>query len=33
MRLVKVKPKPLQAYTGPEGSRRLRFLEFKAFGR
>jgi len=23
---------PLQAWTGPEGSRRLRFPDFKAFG-
>ena len=29
---VKVKAIPLQAWTGPEGSRRVRLLDFKAIG-
>jgi hypothetical protein len=28
----KGKPIPLQAWTGPEGSRRLRLLDFKTIG-
>jgi len=28
----KVKQSPLQAWTGPEGSRRLRLSDFKTFG-
>ena len=31
-RLVKSKEIPLQAWTGPEGSRRLRLPDFKTFG-
>jgi hypothetical protein len=30
--IVKGKVIPLQAWTGPEGSRRLRFLDFKTIG-
>ena len=29
---VKVKAVPLQAWTGPDGSRRLRVPDFKTFG-
>jgi len=29
---IKGKPIPLQAWTGPEGSRRLRFPDFKTIG-